>query len=341
MTPMVSPSVEYVNDGIDRMSGTNRRGYRSEVRSQQAQTTRRTIVAAAADLFVERGFSATTIDSVAERAGVGRKTVFDSVGGKGALLKLAWDWALVGDDEPLTMEQRPEVQAMLAESDPRRLVRMWVHLVSEVARRASPLGRVLMAARDVDEDAAALDALIRSESLVGARAFTHHLQSVGGLRAGLEPEHAADVCWTLLNPVAYDRLVHDRGWSQAAYEDWLVTVVSASLFDADTDRAEPQPDIRVIHDRAGQCYRATVDGAPAGTASYQQGERYVLLTHTDVDERYAGLRVGSALLRFAVDDLAGDGLSVVALCPFARAWAARHPEHASLLTDLPTSTATD
>ena len=75
-------------------------------------------MAAAGDLFVERGFSATTIDSVAERAGVGRKTVFDSVGGKGALLKLAWDWALVGDDEPISMEQRPEVQAMLAETRP-------------------------------------------------------------------------------------------------------------------------------------------------------------------------------------------------------------------------------
>ncbi len=338
---MVNPKCSDVNDGIDRMSGTNRREYRSEVRSQQAHATRRAIVSAAADLFVERGFSSTTIDSVAERAGVGRKTVFDSVGGKGALLKLAWDWALVGDDEPLTMEQRPEVQAMLAESDPRRLVRMWVHMVSDVASRAAPLSRVLLAARDVDEEAAALDALIRSESLTGARAFTQHLHSVGGLRAGLDPEHAADVCWALLNPVAYDRLVHDRDWSQAAFEDWLVTVVSASLFGAGADRADPQPDIRVSHDRAAQCYRATVDGAPAGTASYEQGERYVLLTHTDVDERFAGLRVGSALLQFAVDDLTDEGRSVVALCPFARAWAARHPEHASLLSDLPTSTATD
>ncbi len=323
------------------MSETTRREYRSEVRSRQARTTRRAIVAAAADLFVERGFSATTIDSVAERAGVGRKTVFDSVGGKGALLKLAWDWALVGDDEPLSMEQRPEVQAILAESDPRQLVRMWVHTISDVAARAGPLGRVLLAARDVDDDAAALDALIRSESLAGARAFTRHLQGVGGLRPGLDPEHAADVCWTLVNSPAHEHLVRERGWSQAAYEDWLVTVVSASLFGPDADRAAPQPEIRVGHDRAAQCFRASVDGAPAGTASYERGERYVLLTHTDVDERYAGLRVGSALLRFALDDLAGAGLRVVAVCPFARGWAARHPEHAALLSDLPASTATD
>jgi AcrR family transcriptional regulator len=323
------------------MSPPERRAYRSEVREGHARTTRRAIVQAAADLFVERGYSATTIDAVAERAGVGRKTVFSSVGGKGALLKLAWDWALVGDDEPLSMEQRPAVQAMLAESDPHRLVRMWVRMVTDVASRAAPLGRVVQAARDVDPDAAALDQLVREQSLAGARAFAAHLATVGGLRPGLRPEHAADICWTLLNPGGYDRLVLDRGWSQPAYEDWLVTVVSASLLPAEREDTDAEPDIRVTHDTAASCYRATVDGAPAGELSYEAGERLVVLTHTDVDERHAGLRVGSALVRSALDDLLAGERGVVVLCAFARAWVARHPGYARRLTELPPSTATD
>jgi hypothetical protein len=47
------------------------------------------------------------------RPAVSRKTVFTSVGSKAGVLKLAWDWALVGDDEPAPMADRPGVRQML------------------------------------------------------------------------------------------------------------------------------------------------------------------------------------------------------------------------------------
>ena len=52
-----------------------------------------------------------------------RRTAFNSVGGKAALLKLALNWAIVGDDEPIAMADRPAIQAIQAiqaESDPRK-----------------------------------------------------------------------------------------------------------------------------------------------------------------------------------------------------------------------------
>lgn len=63
--------------------------YSSTLRADQARVTRRAIVPAAGEFFVERGYAATTIDAVAERAGLGLKTVYSSVGGKSALLNLA------------------------------------------------------------------------------------------------------------------------------------------------------------------------------------------------------------------------------------------------------------
>ena len=66
------------------------RRYASEVRDEQARRTRRAIVAAAHDLFLAEGYAATTIDAIAAAAHVSRRTVFNSVGGKAALLKLAW-----------------------------------------------------------------------------------------------------------------------------------------------------------------------------------------------------------------------------------------------------------
>ena len=90
---------------------TSPRPYRSTLRDEQARATQRRIVAAGHDLFVEQGYAPTTIDAIAAHAGVSRKTVFTSVGGKAAVLKLAWDWALAGDDEPVPMADRPDVQA--------------------------------------------------------------------------------------------------------------------------------------------------------------------------------------------------------------------------------------
>lgn len=86
-----------------------KRGYHSELRAAQARDTKRRIVAAAAELFVERGFGATTVDAIAAAAAVSRKTVFTAVGGKVELLALALDWAIGGDDAPLAVAERPEV----------------------------------------------------------------------------------------------------------------------------------------------------------------------------------------------------------------------------------------
>ena len=80
-----------------------KRQYRSDLRTSQARETRRAIVAAASRLFVERGYGATTIDAVADAAGVSRKTVFTAVGGKVDLLKVALDWAVAGDDRPVAV----------------------------------------------------------------------------------------------------------------------------------------------------------------------------------------------------------------------------------------------
>src|SRR5690242_8489793 len=104
---------------------SEKRAYRSTVREESARRTRRQIVSAAAELFVERGYAGTTVEAVAERAGVSRRTVFSSVGSKVELLKTAWDWAVVGDDEPVAVADRPEIARMRAETDPRALVELW------------------------------------------------------------------------------------------------------------------------------------------------------------------------------------------------------------------------
>jgi AcrR family transcriptional regulator len=99
-----------------------KRSYDSPLRKAQAAATRRAIIDAAATSFIERGYVATSIETIAEAAGVSRATVFTSVGGKKELLKKAYDVALVGDDEPVPFPLRPASLAVRAEPDPARFL---------------------------------------------------------------------------------------------------------------------------------------------------------------------------------------------------------------------------
>jgi AcrR family transcriptional regulator len=205
------------------------RRYVSEVRDEQARRTRRAIVTAARDLFLAQGYAATTIDAIAEAAHASRRTVFNAVGGKVVLLKLALEWAIVGDDEPVALADRPAIRAIQAERDPRRALALWVTMVVDIAARVAPVGAVLYAAADGDPEAAELLANEAQVRMSGATAFVGYLASLGGLAAGVSERQAAELCWALMDGHLYHLLVTQRGWTPAALAQWLSDSLAATL----------------------------------------------------------------------------------------------------------------
>ena len=206
-----------------------RRPYRSTLREEQARATRRAIVEAGAALFVERGFAGTTVDAIAERAGVSRKTVFTSVGGKVAVLKDAFDWALAGDDAPVPLGDRPAVRDFLTETDPATAVEKWARVMSEIAGRLAYIHPALVAAADVDPEAAELNETSERNRLHGARAFVRHLREIGGLREDVSVKRGAAVAALLMDPLGYRRLVLGDGWREKEYAVWVARMAAASL----------------------------------------------------------------------------------------------------------------
>ena len=205
------------------------RRYVSEVRDEQARRTRRAIVTAARELFLGQGYAATTIDAIAAAAHVSRRTVFNAVGGKTVLLKLALEWAIVGDDEPVPLADRPAIKAIQAERDPRRALALWVDRVVDIAARVAPIGAVLYAAADGDPEAAELLASEAQVRMYGARAFAGHLASLDGLAPGVSEQQAADLCWAVNDGHLYSLLVTQRGWTPAALAQWLSDSLTATL----------------------------------------------------------------------------------------------------------------
>jgi AcrR family transcriptional regulator len=206
-----------------------KRGYRSELRASQAAQTRRRIVAAAAELFVANGFGATTIDEIAGTAGVSRKTVFTAVGGKVEVLTLALDWAIAGDDAPIAVADRPEVQALLRLDDPVRLLDGWARVLVRIDTRVARLYAEIEAAATLDPAARAIFAESHLRRREGARIIVDAVAALGALRDGLRAAEATDVAWLLSDPVLYRRLVDIRGWSVTRFQKWLAVTMRQQL----------------------------------------------------------------------------------------------------------------
>jgi uncharacterized protein len=101
-------------------------------------------------------------------------------------------------------------------------------------------------------------------------------------------------------------------------------------------------DVQTTHAPDRSRYEAHIDGELAGFAEYQLTDRLVVFTHTEVDPRFEGQGVGSALARFALDDVRSDGSrQVLPLCPFIKGWIGKHRDYLDLVYGAPASTATD
>ena len=124
-------------------------------RAEKTRLTRRRIVAAAADLFLDQGYGATTLDQVAARAGVAVQTVYFHFGNKATLLKEALDVAAVGDDEPVALLDRPWLEELTAEPDPVRVIELWTNGGREILERVAPLLAVVRGTVGTDPDLAA------------------------------------------------------------------------------------------------------------------------------------------------------------------------------------------
>lgn len=206
------------------------RPYSSPLREQQAAATRRAVLAAARELFVEQGYGATTVDQIAARAGVSKPTVFTAVGNKQTVLSAVRDVAMAGDDEDLAVRERPLAQEIFGEPDQRRAVQLLGELVTGIDRRYADIHQVLSGAiGSGDPGLRRLWETSEAQRLTGARLWANALDSKGGFREGVDVDTAVDVLWLYMAPDHYHRLVHERGWTTERFQQWLVETLSGQL----------------------------------------------------------------------------------------------------------------
>lgn len=182
-------------------------------RQRQALETQRIIVEAARELFLDRGYAATTMDAIADRAGVAISTVYAIYKNKRGILRaMREDWHLQSG-------QREIYQRALEAPDPAQKLRLAAHATRRQWETSADLIAIYRGAATADPEAAAeLDTAL-SGRRQGMTRFIH--VALPALRPGLDPDRAAAIFLALTRAELYEELVNVAGWSADEYESWL------------------------------------------------------------------------------------------------------------------------
>jgi AcrR family transcriptional regulator len=201
------------------MPGPVKRRYDATGRREAAARTRAAILDAARELFTERGYAATPMTAIADRAGVALDTVYASAGRKPELARLLIETAISGTDQAIPAEQRDYVQAVQAAPDAVSKIAIYAAAITAIAPRLAPVLGIIQQAAYAEPELARLWNEIAERRAANMRRFVADLATVAQLR--LDLDQAADIVWATNATEMYQLLVGQRGWSPQRYERFL------------------------------------------------------------------------------------------------------------------------
>ncbi|KFU76166.1 DNA-binding transcriptional regulator, AcrR family [Amycolatopsis lurida] len=200
-------------------------------RSERAAETRRRIITAATELFLADGYGATTLQQVADRAGVAVQTIYFTFRNKPTLLKELVDVAIAGDDGPLATMERPWFARVLDAPDAREALNALVEGSRAVLQRVAAVTDMVRIALAAHPELRELWPEQEDPRHVVHATAAKALMGKPGAVTGLDTGKAADVLYALLSPELFLIFTRDRAWPLDVWERWAEDTLAAQLLE--------------------------------------------------------------------------------------------------------------
>jgi AcrR family transcriptional regulator len=207
------------------------RKYKSALRDEQAARTRARILDAAGELFLTRGYARTTMQDLADRAGVARDTVHAVFGGKPRVLTALIDQRLVPDGSVANITQTPAARAIRDERDPRRQVEMFAEWIAGISTDLRPVFEILRTASAVEPEMAGVFAEMDRFRMKNMQIYARWFAARGPLR--VSTKRAGEITWALTSPDVARMLCDQLGWSRTQHARWLADTLTRTLLSDD------------------------------------------------------------------------------------------------------------
>ena len=198
---------------------------------ERAEQTRARIMEAAYRLFTQHGYEATTMQAVADEAGVAVQTVYFTFHTKGGLLT-AIESRAVGDGEDGADWLEQQHRQLLEEHDARIVVANWVTATAVVLNRITAFVALLGASLQMDAESVERRARERDRWF---QLLIDRLVALDALRPELGSSRSLDIARALLRVEAYQEMTQRWGWTEQEWIEWMTGVVARELLDGDVD----------------------------------------------------------------------------------------------------------
>jgi AcrR family transcriptional regulator len=197
-----------------------RRKYDNRRRRADAEARQRRIIDAAAALFIEKGFGATSIDQIAATADVSPESIYAKYGSKAGVLSAVIEVALVGDHDGIAVVDRAPGLADISGAHCAARFADYAKFIRALNERVAPLIRVMEQATSSEPTLKELRSRLHDIQKADCR---HWIDQLGAqsLRPGLSTEQAVDVMSMIDTPYVYSLLTVDGDMSADDYEQWL------------------------------------------------------------------------------------------------------------------------
>jgi len=200
------------------------------LRDRQGEHARRLIVSAAIDLFLEKGYVATTMDDIAAAAAVARRTLYNQFGSKAALLIAAINDRVVGAEE---RSQESDQQAVKELDRPDQIIGAFIRAHVGVARRSLPILKITLEAAAVDAEVANEFERNEKRRYQAQQLLVQILSEKGLLRTDVSVDYLKRGFWLLAGPTML-MAATQAGWDIDTYARWLEDTVTGLLLDRRT-----------------------------------------------------------------------------------------------------------
>ena len=167
--------------------------------------------------------------SISRAADVPEPTVYRLFSSKVGILRALLDVSIAGDDEPITVVDRPSVATLLDADGVDAVLDGFANVTTSINRRTSEVYDVVRRAADAEPEAASLFADIGRQRDQGQGQIVRTLHRKRALRSGLSEREASDIVHAIMAPEVYRLLVHDRGWSPLHYQQWAARTLKQQL----------------------------------------------------------------------------------------------------------------
>jgi len=182
--------------------------------NERSRRTRAALLAAVREILEEDGFEALSMEAVADRANVTRKTVYLHFESRADLLSHVFSY--VAENEELAAS----LEAVWSSASAADALRGWAKHIARYYPRVLRMERAITRARyHGDESAQAYWSQIMASQYANTQRLARWLQREGRLRECWTVNRAADMLWALTNSAMLERLLNERRWSKRYFEE--------------------------------------------------------------------------------------------------------------------------